>query len=85
MKRILVLLGVLLMFAPLAEAGSREDRRQRKLERKHISTMNTLYDLMKKISRQEIKAMKGADVDKLYADADAFVKKMKTLIETHHH
>ena len=53
----------------------------RLLEKKYIETMRKFYKLSKDITHREIKEIKGADFEKYYLEADAFVKRMKKLIE----
>jgi len=55
--------------------------KHRLLEAKYVDTMRKFYRLSKMITHRELKDMKGADYEKLYLEADAFVKRMKILIE----
>lgn len=51
------------------------------LEKKYADTMRKFYDLSKKITHRELKEVKGNDYEVLYKEAEAFVKRIKTLIE----
>ena len=51
------------------------------LEPKYVNTMRKFYTLSKKITHREIKAISGPEYEKYYLEAEAFVKKMKHLVE----
>jgi uncharacterized protein (UPF0332 family)/predicted nucleotidyltransferase len=51
------------------------------LEKKYVETMRKFYKLSKAITHREIKEIKGQDYEKLYLEAESFVKKMKQLVE----
>lgn len=51
------------------------------LESKYVVTMRKFYMLMKKITHREIQTMSGVEYEKLYLEADAFVRRMKIIIE----
>ncbi len=51
------------------------------LEKKYADTMRKFYKLSKMITHREIKEVKGAEYEKYYLEADAFVRRMKKLIE----
>ncbi|MFH0700922.1 MAG: nucleotidyltransferase domain-containing protein [Candidatus Woesearchaeota archaeon] len=53
------------------------------LEEKYVDTMRKFYRLSKMITHREIKEIKGPEFEKLYLEADAFVRRMRTLIEVH--
>ncbi|HAG51318.1 MAG TPA: hypothetical protein DCL42_08280 [Deltaproteobacteria bacterium] len=53
----------------------------KKLEERYVSIMRNFYKLMKMILYREIKDIKGAEYEKYFAEADAFVARMKKLIE----
>jgi predicted nucleotidyltransferase/uncharacterized protein (UPF0332 family) len=50
------------------------------LEKKYITTMREFYKLMKMIVHREIKEVKGAEYERYYKDAHAFVERMKSFI-----
>lgn len=51
------------------------------LESKYVDTMRKFYRLSKMITHREIREMKGAEYEKLYVEADEFVRRMRLLIE----
>ena len=51
------------------------------LEKKYVDTMKKFYKLSKMITHREIKEIKGAEYEHYYWEADAFVRRMKRLIE----
>ena len=51
------------------------------LEKKYVDTMRKFYKLSKQITHREIKEIKGQEYEKYYHEADAFVKRMKKLID----
>jgi len=51
------------------------------LEKKYAEIMRNFYVLSKKITHREIREISGPEYERHYADADAFVKRMKLLIE----
>jgi len=51
------------------------------LEKKYVETMRKFYQLSKGITHREIKEIKGAEYEQYYREADAFVRKMKKIIE----
>lgn len=51
------------------------------LDKKYVETMRKFYQLSKKITHREIKEVKGQEFEHYYLEADAFVRKMKVLIE----
>ncbi len=51
------------------------------LEKKYVDTMRKFYMISKKITHREMKEISGPDYEKLYLEADDFVKRMKILIE----
>ncbi|MFH1276226.1 MAG: nucleotidyltransferase domain-containing protein [Candidatus Woesearchaeota archaeon] len=51
------------------------------LEKKYVDTMKKFYDLSKKITHREIREVTGPEYERYYAEADAFVKRMKLLVE----
>jgi predicted nucleotidyltransferase/uncharacterized protein (UPF0332 family) len=53
----------------------------RLLEKKYADTMRKFYKLSKMITHREIKEVKGAEYEQYYVEADAFVSRMKKLIE----
>ncbi|MEK6939002.1 MAG: nucleotidyltransferase domain-containing protein [Nanoarchaeota archaeon] len=53
------------------------------LESKYVDTMRKFYRLSKMITHREIKEIKGPEFEKLYLEADAFVRRMRVLIEVH--
>ena len=55
--------------------------KKRLLEPHYIRTMSKFYNLMKMITYREIKEIKGAEYDKYYKEAEAFVNRMKSFIE----
>jgi predicted nucleotidyltransferase/uncharacterized protein (UPF0332 family) len=55
--------------------------KQKLLERKYSETMRMFYTLNKKITHRNIQQVTGADYDKYYVTADAFISRMKKLIE----
>ncbi|MBI4983038.1 nucleotidyltransferase domain-containing protein [Candidatus Woesearchaeota archaeon] len=52
------------------------------LEQKYVDTMRKFYRLSKMITHREIKEVKGLEYEKLYLEADEFIRRMKRLIET---
>ncbi len=55
--------------------------RHKLLEKKYVETMRKFYKINKEITHREIQEIKGPEYEKLYAEADEFVKHMKKLIE----
>jgi uncharacterized protein (UPF0332 family) len=55
--------------------------KQKLLESKYVDTMRKFYRLSKMITHREVKEIKGPEYEKLYAEADEFVRRMKVLIE----
>ncbi|MFA6461258.1 MAG: nucleotidyltransferase domain-containing protein [Candidatus Woesearchaeota archaeon] len=53
------------------------------LEPKYVDTMRKFYRLSKMITHREIKEITGPEYEKLYLEADQFVRAMKKLIEIH--
>lgn len=53
------------------------------LESKYADTMQKFYRLSKMITHREIKEIKGPEFEKLYLEADEFVRRMRKLIEMH--
>ncbi len=51
------------------------------LERKYVTVVRSFYNLMKMISRREIKEIKGEEFDRYFEEADEFVKRMRKFIE----
>ncbi len=51
------------------------------LEKKYADTMRRFYRLSKMITHREIKEVSGQEFEHYYDEAEAFVKRMKTLIE----
>ncbi len=51
------------------------------LEKKYVETMHKFYTLSKKITHREIKEISGPEYEKLYLEAEDFVKRMRGLIE----
>lgn len=51
------------------------------IEKKYSQTAKKFYDLSKKIEYREIKEIKGADYDKLYKEAEEYVKRLRLFIE----
>ncbi len=56
--------------------------KQRLLEKKYVETMKKFYLLSKQITHREVKGISGAEYDRLYHEADDFVKRMKRLVDT---
>ena len=55
--------------------------RHKLLESKYIDTMRKFYKLNKMITHREIQQITGPEYEKYYYEADAFVRKMKQLVE----
>ena len=55
--------------------------KHRLLEKKYVETMKKFYKLSKAITHREIKSISGPEYEKHYTEADAFVKRMKRLVE----
>jgi predicted nucleotidyltransferase/uncharacterized protein (UPF0332 family) len=51
------------------------------LEKKYVETMRKFYKLSKAITHREIKEIKGPEYEKYFAEAEAFVRRMKRLVE----
>ncbi len=51
------------------------------LEKKYVETMRKFYVISKKITHREMKEISGPEYEKLYLEADDFVKRMRILIE----
>ncbi|HLC82114.1 MAG TPA: nucleotidyltransferase domain-containing protein [Candidatus Nanoarchaeia archaeon] len=51
------------------------------LESKYIDTMNKFYHLMKQITHRELQYVGGHEFERLHQEADAFVRRMRKLIE----
>ena len=51
------------------------------LESKYVATMRKFYTLSKKITHREIKTISGPEYEKYYVEAEAFVRRMKSLVE----
>lgn len=65
----------------VAEMLERVYGKRKLLEQKYIETMRKFYQLNKDITHRNIKEVTGAEYEKYYAEADAFIKRMKKLIE----
>jgi len=52
------------------------------LHSKYVDTMKKFYRLSKMITHREIKGVKGPEFEKLYLEADEFIREMKKIIET---
>ncbi len=55
--------------------------RHKLLEAKYVDTMRKFYRINKMIMHRELKEIKGAEYDKLYLEADDFIKRMKKIVE----
>ncbi len=55
--------------------------KHRKLEKKYVETMTKFYKLSKAITHRDIKSISGPEYEKLYLEADRFVKRMRRLVE----
>jgi len=55
--------------------------KHRQLEKKYVDLMDKFYRLSKQITHREIKEVKGPEFEKLYLEADDFVKRMKKIVE----
>jgi len=53
------------------------------LNSKYADTMRKFYRLSKMITHREIKEITGSEYEKLYLEADEFVRAMKKIIEVH--
>ena len=51
------------------------------LEKKYVESMNRFYKLSKMITHREIKQISGPEYEKYYHEAEAFVRRMKKLVE----
>ncbi len=51
------------------------------LEKKYVETMRKFYVIQKKITHREIREISGPEYEKLYLEAEDFVKRMRVLIE----
>jgi len=51
------------------------------LEKKYVETMHKFYKLSKDITHREIKLISGPQYEKYYLESDAFVRRMKNLIQ----
>jgi len=51
------------------------------LEKRYVDTMGKFYRLSKQITHREIQEVSGPEYEKLYREADDFVKRMKRIIE----
>ena len=55
--------------------------KHKKLEKKYVETMDKFYKLSKAITHRELKSITGPEYEKLYHEADNFVKRMRKLVE----
>jgi len=55
--------------------------KHRLLEKKYVETMRKFYKLSKAITHREIKSISGQEYEKYFAEAEAFVRRMKGLVE----
>ena len=55
--------------------------KHRLLEKKYVDTMRKFYVLSKKITHREIKTISGQEYERYYQEAEAFVRRMKQLVE----
>jgi predicted nucleotidyltransferase len=55
--------------------------RHKLLEKKYVDTMQKFYKLSKMITHREIKQVQGPEFEVYYREADAFVRRMKKLID----
>ncbi|MBT6774806.1 hypothetical protein HOA91_05550 [Candidatus Woesearchaeota archaeon] len=51
------------------------------LEKKYVESMHRFYKLSKMITHREIKQISGPEYEKYYHEAEAFVRRMKKLVE----
>lgn len=51
------------------------------LEKKYVDTMRKFYRMSKMITHREIKEVSGPEYERLYVEADEFVRRMRGLIE----
>ncbi len=51
------------------------------LEKKYVDSMNKFYRMSKMITHREIKEVSGLEYERLYVEADEFVRRMRGLIE----
>ncbi len=51
------------------------------LEKKYVDSMNKFYRMSKMITHREIKEVSGPEYERLYLEADEFVRRMRGLIE----
>ena len=65
----------------VAEILNRVYVKHKLLEKKYVDTMTKFYKISKQITHREIKEIKGQDYEKLYMEAEAFVRRMKHLVE----
>lgn len=55
--------------------------KHKQLEQKYVESMRKFYKLSKMISHRELKEIKGQEYEKLYLEADEFIRRMRRLIE----
>lgn len=65
----------------VAEILDRVYVKHKLLEPKYVNTMRKFYTLSKKITHREIKSISGQEYEKYYQEAEAFVRRMKSLVE----
>lgn len=51
------------------------------LEKKYVDSMNKFYRMSKMITHREVKEISGPEYERLYVEADEFVRRMRGLIE----
>ncbi|PIN76752.1 hypothetical protein COV17_01200 [Candidatus Woesearchaeota archaeon CG10_big_fil_rev_8_21_14_0_10_36_11] len=51
------------------------------LEAKYVETMRRFYKISKMITHREIKEIKGAEYERYYDEAEAFVRRMRKLVD----
>jgi predicted nucleotidyltransferase/uncharacterized protein (UPF0332 family) len=51
------------------------------IDKKYAKTMKDLYDLYKGIAHRKVKEISGAEYDRLYKQAEEFIKEMQKIIE----
>lgn len=67
--------------AHVPEMMEKELVNKKHLEKKYVDTMNTLYDLMKKITHREISYLTGAEYDNYRRMAQDFVERMRGFVK----
>jgi predicted nucleotidyltransferase/uncharacterized protein (UPF0332 family) len=65
----------------VAEMLDKVYARKKLVDKKHVQTMRKFYTLSKEITHREVKEVTGIEYEKLYKEADGFVKVMKKLVE----